>query len=191
MQVGVIMMCGHKGGCNVLINVLKEMGYRPLLFFVETTKIYEAILLSKVKYWILSGTRLNAPFDKTPPVPMEIFNIPKKRFFLICFSLESALQQYGYTLVNRYEVKTEFAKITIKPSYAKLPLFKDIPNPMRVFRNHHLYIASKDVKYPVREISSFRGELMVAAYKNALLTQFHPEHSVQGRRLLVNWLSIK
>jgi GMP synthase-like glutamine amidotransferase len=191
MEVGVIVMCGHKGGCNVLINVLKEMGYRPALFFIETINIYESIVESKIKYWILSGTRLNASVEKTPAVPMEIFSIPKKRFFLICYSFESALVQYGYTLVNRYEAKTEFTKITIKPSYEKLPLFKDIPNPMRIFRNHHLYIASKQVKYPMREISSYRGEAMIIVYKNALLTQFHPERSVQGRRLLANWLAIK
>jgi glutamine amidotransferase PdxT len=38
------------------------------------------------------------------------------------------------------------------------------------------------------ELASYRNEVMMVRYKNALLTQFHPEGTADGRKLLVSFL---
>lgn len=58
---------------------------------------------------------------------------------------------------------------------------------MLVRRNHRFYFPS-GVVVPAVPAASYDGELMLALYKNAVLTQYHPERSEDGRRFIQNWL---
>ena len=40
----------------------------------------------------------------------------------------------------------------------------------------------------MHEIASYRGELMIAGYKNCLMMQFHPEKTADGLKMIENWL---
>lgn len=183
-HVGVVNMCGAKNGCSFLLKVLKEMGCRVTVV-ERDVNILQTIKKSKIRRWILTGMTMH-PQEPPPPVPIELLSLPDKVFFLICYSFESVLQHY-YPLMNRFVKKTEYSKIPIDMRYA---LMNGIPNPMRVFRNHSLFIPSKSIRLPMRLVSSFDGEAMLVLYKNAVLTQFHPERSAHGRILLRNWLRL-
>jgi len=181
IYVGVVNMCGNKNGCSFLLNVLKEMGYRVKVI-EKDMPILQSIKSSKIRHWIFTGTTMHKQ-PLPPPVPTEIFSLANKVFLLICYSMESALQQYGYPLLERHVKKTEYVKI---PFDTQCVLCKDIPNPMRIYRNHSLFIPARAIRMKV--LSSYEGEAMIVLYKNSLLTQFHPERSVHGRILLKNWL---
>ena len=185
INVGVVNMCGNKNGCSFLVKVLKEMGCRVTLV-EKDAPILQTIKASRIRRWILSGVTMHEQAPP-PPVPMEIFSLSGKSFLLICFSMESVLQQYGYPLLNRYLKKTEYAKI---PVDQRCMVCKDIPNPMRIFRNHALFIPSRVIRPPMKLLSSYEGEAMIVLFKNALFTQFHPERSAHGRILLRNWLHL-
>jgi len=181
--IGVVNMCGKKNGCSFLVKTIESMGYRVAVI-EKDQPILQLIKASRIRRWIFTGVTMHMQ-EAPPPVPMEIFSIPGKIFLLICYSFESALQQYGYPLMNRYVTKTEFTKLAIDTRH---PIFKDIPTPMRIYRNHAYYIPSKGMRSPMRLVSSYDGEAMIVMYKNALLTQFHPERSSHGRLLIRNWI---
>jgi imidazoleglycerol phosphate synthase glutamine amidotransferase subunit HisH len=44
------------------------------------------------------------------------------------------------------------------------------------------------MKKDIYEVASYRGELMLVFYKNSVMTQFHPERTIAGKRFLQNWL---
>jgi len=55
------------------------------------------------------------------------------------------------------------------------------------YRNHKYFFRSSDVPTLV----AHNGELMMTVIGPALLVQFHPEHSYDGRRLLSQFLKNK
>jgi glutamine amidotransferase PdxT len=58
---------------------------------------------------------------------------------------------------------------------------------MKVLLNYTQYIES-----PVTgEVASLGKEVMMVRYKNAVLTQFHPEGTADGRKLLASFLDNK
>jgi len=180
INVGVVNMCGNKNGCSFLLKTLNELGCRVTVI-EKDQPILQMVKASKIRRWILTGVTMHP--QELPPVPMELFSLGKL-FFFICYSFESVLEQYGCPLV-KHPIKTEYTKIPIDVRY---PIFNGIPNPMRVYRNHQLYVPSKCVKPPFKVVSSYEKETMIVLYKNAVLTQFHPERSADGRILLKNWL---
>lgn len=103
-------------------------------------------------------------------MPMAVFSLPI-HVFCICYSFQSALVQLGYTLHHKR-----------KRVYKKVSL-----GGMTVLLNYTQYIPS-----PVEgELASYGKECMMVRYKNALLTQFHPEATADGRKLLVSFLAQK
>ena len=180
INVGVINMCGNRNSCSFLLKALNDLGCRVTVI-EKDQPILQMVKASKIRRWILTGTTMHV--QELPPVPMELFSLGKL-LFVICYSFESVLEQYGCPLVKR-AIKTEYIKIPIDVRY---PIFHDIPNPMRIYRHHELYVPSKCVKPPFKIVSSYEKETMIVLYKNAVLTQFHPERSAHGRILLKNWL---
>jgi imidazoleglycerol phosphate synthase glutamine amidotransferase subunit HisH len=65
---------------------------------------------------------------------------------------------------------------------------------MLVRRNHRFYFrdgaTGSPARTPVVPVASYDGELMLALYKNAVLTQYHPERTKDGRDFLQNWFSL-
>ena len=110
---------------------------------------------------------------------------------MICYSMESILTQLGFPLCKRKQHVKEPFLLTIPPEYMKVPLFANIKNPMTMRRNHTRYFPSRLMKGPLIEpIASYKGESMVALYKNSILIQFHPEKSPDGKKLILNWLGL-
>jgi imidazoleglycerol phosphate synthase glutamine amidotransferase subunit HisH len=97
-------------------------------------------------------------------------------------SLITRICKCEHHLKERYTHKNEIFYLR-RPAYW---LFDGIKEDMVLRRNHRWYLPSGLL--PVHEIASYRGELMIAGYKNCLMMQFHPEKSADGLKMIANWL---
>lgn len=187
MRVGVVNMYPSENGANFILRALDKLQYSSFLLKADEfseEELFARIKKSPIKNWIFSGSTLHIHHDG-PQVPLQILHLPK-RFLLICYSMESLLTRIckcSHLLKERYIHKNEIFHLK-RPS--DLWLFDTIKDDMVLRRNHHWYIPAGVL--PVLEIASYRGELMIAEYKNCLLTQFHPEKTPDGLKILENWI---
>jgi GMP synthase-like glutamine amidotransferase len=177
---------------NALVDAVEELGATPHI--INGTTLSEQELLttiqrSPIRHWILSGSRYNIHHPGVPVVPMELFKTDK-RFLMICYSMESVLVQLGFPIRERYINRKESFNLSIPKEYQTHPLFKGIPSSMRGWRDHRYYFPRDVLTPPVYLLSSYNGEAMIATYKNAVLIQYHPEKTKDGRQLLENWLTL-
>jgi len=143
----------------------------------KTTKenVFKTIQTSKIRNWIFTGSPLNVTDDNTYHVPLELLDLKDKAFFFICYSMESVLHQLGYPIVKRDVEKTEYFILEHSTELLKQPAY--------VFRNHHYYCPSS----AIQALSEYNGEAMIVVYKNALMTQFHPEKTADGLDMIQSY----
>jgi len=156
-----------------------------VLYSYEHTKedIVEHIRKSTIRKWIFSGSPADVHSTHSPQVSLDIFAIPNKDYLLICYSMESILYQLGYPVVKRVQNKKEEFVLTFPYTLCGLP------NPAKLYRNHHYYTPIDSIQdQEMRTIAAYEGETMMLTYKNAILTQFHPEKTDHGKQMIFNWL---
>ena len=103
----------------------------------------------------------------------------------ICYSMESVLMQLGYAIKDHGSMQTEVFSL---PKLKDHPLLDGIKDPMVMRRNHERFILSSAIHAPVHLLASYKGQVMIALLNKTVLIQFHPEKSVDGKKLLLNWL---
>ena len=187
MRVGVVNMYPAENGADFILRALDKLHHSSFLLkgdeFSED-ELFARIKKSPIKNWIFSGSTLHIHHGG-PQVPLGILGLDK-RFLLICYSMESLstrICKCAHHLKERYTHKNELFHLKRPSEYW---LFEGIKEDMVLRRNHHWYIPTGLL--PVHEIASYRGELMIAGYKNCLLTQFHPEKTADGLKMMENWL---
>ena len=188
MRVGVINMYPSETGGNSIIKALDKLGHSSFLLkgdeFSEED-LFARIKKSPIKNWIFSGSTLHI-HEGGPQVPLDILKL-EKHFLLICYSMESLITRICKCedhLKERYIHKNEIFHLR-RPAYW---LFDGIKEDMVLRRDHHWYLPAGVL--PVHEIASYRGELMIAGYKNCHMMQFHPEKTADGIKMIANWLGL-
>ena len=191
-MIGVVNMYEHEKKIHYLLEALSTLGYKPHMidgFHMSKTDVYTYISTSPIDIWIFSGADHTVIEKESPQISLKLLQMKDKRFMFICYSMESILHQMGYPIKKRAINKKEYFNLTVS-SQVKSELFKDISFPMKCKRNHRWYFSSKDIMKPVELLASYNGDAMLATYKNAVLVQFHPEKSADGKKLLWNFLHI-
>ena len=157
-MIGIVNMYHDSDKLKPLLAAVRGLGYRVHLGTIDE------VATSPIKKWIFSG----ADRDVTEhiQVPLELLTL-NKRYLMICYSMESVLYQMGYPIYRRANEK----------GYFRMGRFTG-------YRNHQYFFRSSDVP----TLAEHNGELMMTTIGPALLVQFHPEHSYDGRRLLARWL---
>jgi GMP synthase-like glutamine amidotransferase len=187
MRVGVVNMYPSENGGNSIIKALDKLGHSSFLLKADELteeELFARIKKSPIKNWIFSGSTLHI-HEGGPQIPLDILKLDK-RFLLICYSMESLITRIckcEHHLKERYIHKNENFHLKQPSDYW---LFDGIKEDMVLRRNHHWYLPAGVL--PVHEISSYRGELMIAGYKNCLMMQFHPEKTADGIKMIANWL---
>ena len=188
MRVGVVNMYPSETGGNSIIKALDKLGHSSFLLkgdeFSEED-LFARIKKSSIKNWIFSGSTLHI-HEGGPQVPLDILKL-EKHFLLICYSMESLITRICKCedhLKERYIHKNEIFHLR-RPAYW---LFDGIKEDMVLRRDHHWYLPAGVL--PVHEIASYRGELMIAGYKNCHMMQFHPEKTADGIKMIANWLGL-
>jgi GMP synthase-like glutamine amidotransferase len=180
LDIGVVNMYRTLTESNYVTNALRSMGYRPHSingFTASREEILLHITQSPIRNWICSGSATTVNETNSPQIPLELLNLKEKRFIMICYSMESILFQLGVKINKRNVCKKELFRLTMPNDYA-------LKNPMVVRRNHCWYFSARSVP---GLIAQYDGEAMLAVYKNALLVQFHPEKTPDGKKLIELW----
>ena len=138
-----------------------------------------AIKSSRIKRWFLTGSAYDVLRAGAPQVSLEILTLTNKRFFLICYSMESLLLQLGCRLIKRRKNAREHFSLLMGG------------NRLDAWRNHHTYVVPDSLKPGMRCLAAHDGETMTVEYKNTMMTQWHPEKTEDGVRFLRDWLSRK
>lgn len=196
MEVGVLDLYPEGIGAWHLIKSIFDLGYTPVVLHMYSIiknkqSLAKLIGNSGITKWVFSGSPQWVHNKGSSQIPLNALHFKDKEFLLICYSMESVIKQLGHNVLQRYENKKEFFNLHVQKTkviiHDKEFLFKNIKNPLYAWRNHKGYTPAE--KYSdIVELASYRGELMIGFYKNLLFTQFHPERSADGKKLLRNWL---
>lgn len=170
MRIGVVKF----NATDYVEKAIRKLGHTPVIYQINEEKLVKTIEDSSIDHWIFTGTSLALSVHNPLAfqVPLEILQMKDKCFLLICYSMESLLYQLGYPVVER---KT-----------AKKGRF-DLEG-ITVYRHHKFYIPANKVDKKIKVFQTYDGELMTAAYKNTVLTQWHPERTPEGILCLKNWI---
>ena len=175
MHVGIVNMYSYKLR-HYLPNALASIGCD--ITVVDSDEDYiDIIKRSPITHWIFTGSDSDVMKKRSPVLDLEILKMKNKRFLLICYSMESILQQLGCHLIKR-------------PNAMK-GRFDLIMNGVKIeaYRNHYMYVVPESIKRGMRLLATYKGDTMTVSYKNAMMTQWHPERTVGGIRFLEGWLT--
>ncbi len=138
-----------------------------------------AIRTSRIKHWFLSGSAYDVLQTGTPQITTELLTLTNKRFFLICYSMESLLLHLGCKLIKRPKNARGYFSLSMDGKQ------------IDVWRNHYTYIVPDSLKPGMRCLATYDGETMTVEYKNTMMTQWHPERTEDGVRFIRQWLNRK
>jgi hypothetical protein len=170
VEIGVV-----KVNTNTYVeDAVRKLGHIPVVLQINDEDLVKKIKDSSISHWIFTGTGIAVTVFNplAPQVPLDIFKMKDKQFFLICYSMESVLYQMGYPIKKRYETKKERFQL----------------DGLHVYRNHRFYTPVSALDSKIQLVHSFRGEVMTAVYKNAVMTQWHPERTADGIQCLKGWI---
>jgi GMP synthase-like glutamine amidotransferase len=154
--------------CRVEVLDATELSNRELFIRIQR---------SRISKWICTGSPSSIYDPNSPSLPMELFDLPDKQFFLICYSMEYVLKKLGYQVLKRQENKRE--------TFVLVHATQLLRNPATLYRNHQYYTPAKSIPFFVAE---HQGEAMIVRYKQTIMTQFHPERSDDGKQMLFQWI---
>jgi len=185
MIVGIVNMYSTLYGCRYLINAIHSLGYRTHV--VDGVRNSQSALLHTIKHspithWIFSGSPTSVVSPDAPQVPLALLN--DKRIMALCYSMESILVQLGVEMKTAAHVQTGVIHIPITKAD---PLFEGIKDPMVMRRHHQCYFSTHSLP-KLKLLASYKDQAMIVQFKQSVLIQFHPEKSVDGKKLLLNWL---
>jgi GMP synthase-like glutamine amidotransferase len=188
-RIGVVSMYTWADGPKYVTEALVNLNYDPVVYNIHNTKnIAEIIKDSSIKRWIFTGSKLMVTAKGNPQVPMDIMSYSDKEFFLICYSMESVLWQMGYKLHERalnrrenFDLQIDTSRLESRPT-----LFRNLKNSLHLQRNHRWYLTMDPAMPGV--VATYENETMMFLHKNTVMTQFHPEKTEDGKRLLLNWI---
>jgi GMP synthase-like glutamine amidotransferase len=165
--------------------VIRDLGFDVEMHDYEENH-YEIMKKSSIKHWIFTGSPMDVNKDDAPQLDTRIIRMEGKRVFLICYSMESILEQLGCKLIKRERNRK---RVFFMDIMYKNYLTTGLSSPIRAWRNHETYIPVNSLKPHIKLQMQFDGEVMTCLYKNAIMTQWHPEHGDDGKRMLINWIN--
>jgi len=173
----------HVGIVNFAINdprtelsdALTSLGC-SVVIIQHTDDWLNTIKRSRIKRWICTGSALDVLDKNSPQLDVDLLKLDTKRFLLICYSMESILMQLGCRIRNRKLERSDNIMID------------DNGKQINVGRNHFAYVDANSIKPRMKLLSIYKGDVMTVEYKNAMMTQWHPERTDDGRMFLKRWL---
>ena len=175
MHVGIVNMYSYKLR-HYLPNALASIGCD--ITVVDSDEDYiDIIKCSPITHWIFTGSDSDVMKKRSPVLDLEILKIKNKRFLLICYSMESILQQLGCRLIKRPNAIKERFDLVMNGVQ------------LRAYRNHYTYVVPESIKRGMRLLATYKGDTMTVSYKNLMMTQWHPEITKDGNIFMKEWLT--
>jgi GMP synthase-like glutamine amidotransferase len=176
MHVGILNMYSHKLE-SYLPKALDSIGCGYTIVDFDDNHL-ETIRRSRITRWILTGSDHNVMNKTTPQLDLDLLRMHGKRFMMVCYSMESILLQLGCHLIKRRNNVKEYFDLDIGGTTIK------------AFRNHYTYIVPDSLKRGMRLLATYKGDTMNVEYKNAVMTQWHPERTADGIQFMKEWIFV-
>jgi GMP synthase-like glutamine amidotransferase len=196
MRIGIVTYQLHdkrgQSGLEKIIQIIMMMGGTPFILdgtILSEHEILHRVQKSPIKRWIFSGSDHTVLDQDHLQVPMALLNTDKK-FMMICYAMQSILYQLGIPIKRRHVNRYEEIHMTIPKEHRTNPLLKNVSNPMTSWRDHQWYFSKVDIPPSVTVLASYRGEAMIATYKNAVLHHLLLEKTLDGLEFFKNWFTL-
>ena len=95
---------------------------------------------------------------------------------MICYSMESALYNSGFVTLKKPRTNQRIFQIK-----------SAINGFQKVWKSHDTYVSVSQNRR-LRPIAVYKDEIMTVKYRGAIMTQWHPERTVDGIEMIDDWL---
>ena len=174
MLVGIVNM-NRYGEPTHLVDAIEKLGHTTHIIG-PSENLVSVIRKSSIDYWFFTGSSYDVLSPISPQIDVGIFDLKDKHLFLICYSMESALFNLGYKLLKK--PRTNRRIFDIVSSYGKR---------IHVWKSHDTYVPVS-INPKLKPMARYNDEIMTIVYKNAIMTQWHPERTTDGILVMREWL---
>jgi GMP synthase-like glutamine amidotransferase len=178
--VGIVNFYKNKDNAKHVIRAVRLLGYVPVVLHCEDVHWIAKAFQSPIRHWIGTGSEWNVIDIGAPRIPQFLLDNPRQRWFLICYSMQS----FTY-----YSMRMNISRLPEKAFYLELGR-----NGEHYWRNHEFAFKKEDNNLFSRTdlkqilISNTDATIQRAMYKNSILTQYHPERTLEGIEEILTFL---
>ncbi len=174
MFVGIVNM-NRYGEPIHLIDAIEKLGHTTHI--IEHSDITASVIKkSRIDHWFFTGSSYDVLSPISPQIDVGIFDLKDKHLFLICYSMESALLNLGYKLQKKPRTTRRIFDIV-----------SNTGTRLRAWKSHDTY-APISINPKLKPMARYNDEIMTIHYKNAIMTQWHPERTTDGVVVIRDWL---
>jgi len=153
------------------VRAIRLLGYVPLVLDCDDAKWKQKAYQSPIRHWICTGSEWNVIDLDAPRLPQFLLDNVRQRWFLICYSM----QTFGY-----YSLRLNIGRLPERAFYLEMA-----QNGTHYWRNHEYAFRKQDnnlfSRTDLKNIALFSDDVISRAeYKNAIMTQYHPERTLEG-----------
>jgi GMP synthase-like glutamine amidotransferase len=174
MLVGIVNM-NRFGEPEHLVNSIEKLGHTTRIIG-HSVNMVSIINKSPIKYWFFTGSSYDVLSPISPQIDVGLFELKDKHLFMICYSMESALFNLGYKLQKKLRTNRRIFDIVPGDGHK-----------IHVWKSHDTYVPAS-INPRLKPISRYNDEIMTLKYKNAIMTQWHPERTTDGIQIMGDWL---
>lgn len=174
MLVGIVNM-NRYGEPTHLVNAIEKLGHTTCIIGPSENMV-SIIQKSPIDHWFFTGSSYDVLSPISPQIDVGIFDLKDKHLFLICYSMESALLNLGCKLHKKPRTNRRIFDIISSSG-----------NKIHVWKSHDTYV-SISLNPKLKPFARYNDEIMTVGYKNAIMTQWHPERTADGVVVMREWL---
>jgi GMP synthase-like glutamine amidotransferase len=176
MLVGIVNL-NRFGEPEHLVNSIEKLGHTAHIIG-PSDNLVSIIKKSSIKHWFFTGSSYDVLSPISPQIDVGLFELKDKHLFMICYSMESALFNLGYKLQKKPRTNRRIFDIVSNNNNG---------HKIHVWKSHDTYVPAS-INPRLKPISRYNDEIMTLKYKNAIMTQWHPERTTDGIRIMGDWL---
>lgn len=174
MLVGIVNM-NRYGEPTHLVNSIEKLGHRTHIIG-HSENVASIIKKSRIDHWFFTGSSYDVLSPISPQIDVGVFDMKNKHLFMICYSMESALFNLGYKLQKKPRTNRRIFDIVSRDGKR-----------IHAWKSHDTY-APISANPRLKPIARYNDEIMTVNYKNATMTQWHPERTTDGVVVMRDWL---
>jgi GMP synthase-like glutamine amidotransferase len=174
MLIGIVNM-NRFGEPEHLVNSIKKLGHTARIIG-PSDNLVSIIKKSSINHWFFTGSSYDVLSPISPQIDVGLFELKDKHLFMICYSMESSLFNLGYKLQKKPRTNRRIFDIVSGDG-----------RKIHVWKSHDTYVPVS-INPKLKPVSRYNDEIMTINYKNAIMTQWHPERTTDGVLLIRDWL---
>ena len=167
-RVGVLDCFKDRRNLTTLLRAIRIVGGAPVVIRVTEDNWLSRIRNSPIRHWVVSGSEWNVTEHGAPRIFPSLLLHEHQRFLFICYGMQSLVFQMGGRISKLPEKVQRVDEVQGEGN----GLF---------WRNHEWGFKEDGmIRGIVEPLYSSDGYFMRGFVGNAMLTQYHPERTLEG-----------